>query len=73
MRETVIPHYGDNVRYLSQLMWSSLSRRIYQFLHNISLQECIERVEEGEPITDIPAGLLQPGLTANYADLREAS
>ena len=73
MRETVIPHYGDNVRYLSQLMWSSLSRRIYQFLHEISLQECIERVEEGESITDIPAGLLQPGLAANYADFREAS
>ena len=73
MRETVIPHYGDNVRYLSQLMWSSLSRRIYQFLNNISLQECIEREEEGESITDIHAGLLQSGLTDNFADFREAS
>ena len=73
MRETVIPHYGDNVRYLSQLMWSSLSRRIYQFLNNISLQECIEREEKGESITDFHAGLLQSGLTDNFADFREAS
>jgi Rrf2 family iron-sulfur cluster assembly transcriptional regulator len=40
MRETVIPHYGDNVRYQSQMMWSSLSRSIYQFLHGITLREC---------------------------------
>lgn len=73
LRETVIPNYGDNVRYLSQLMWSSLSRRIYQFLHDISLQECIERLQEGDSISDIPAGLLHAGLTANYADFREAS
>ena len=73
LRETVIPNYGDNVRYLSQLMWSSLSRRIYQFLHDISLQECIERLQEGDSISDIPAGLLQAGLTTNYADFREAS
>lgn len=43
MRETVIPQYGDNVRYQSQMMWSSLSRKIYQFLHDITLQDCIER------------------------------
>ena len=73
MRETVIPHYGDNVRYLSQMMWSSLSRRIYKFLHDISLQECIDRVQNGESIADIPAALMQSGLPAGYADFREAS
>jgi len=55
------------------LMWSSLSRKIYKFLHEISLQECIEREQKGESIADIPASLLQTGITANYADFREAS
>ena len=73
MRETVIPHYGDNVRYLSQMMWSSLSRSIYQFLHNITLQECIERLQEGDSIGDVPAGLLHAGIPVDYADLRKAS
>ena len=73
LRETVIPNYCDKVRYLSQLMWSSLSRKIYKFLHEISLQECIEREQKGESIADIPASLLQTGITANYADFREAS
>ena len=73
MRETVIPHYGDNVRYLSQMMWSSLSRSIYKFLHNITLKECIERVQDGDSIDDIHAGLLQSGIHADYADLRKAS
>lgn len=73
MRETIIPHYGDNVRYLSQMMWSSLSRRIYQFLHNITLKECIERLQDGDSIKDVPAGLLNAGKTDHYADLRKAS
>ncbi|MEA1890424.1 MAG: Rrf2 family transcriptional regulator [Pseudomonadota bacterium] len=73
MRETVIPHYGDNVRYLSQMMWSSLSRSIYQFLHNISLQECIERLADGDAIDDVHAGLLQSSLAGSYTGLREAS
>lgn len=47
MRETIIPQYGDNVRYQSQLMWSSLSRKIYQFLHDITLQDCIDRGDGG--------------------------
>jgi len=72
MRETIIPHYGDNVRYLSQMMWSSLSRSIYQFLHNISLKECIERLDDGEVIGDVPAGILQTALPGTYTDLREA-
>jgi len=72
MRETIIPHYGDNVRYLSQMMWSSLSRRIYQFLHNITLKECIERLQDGDSIR-VPAGLLNAGKTEHYADLRKAS
>ena len=73
MRENIIPHYGDNVRYLSQMMWSSLSRRIYQFLHNITLKECIERLKDGDSIQDVPAGLLNAGRTENFADLRKAS
>jgi len=73
MRETVIPHYGDNVRYLSQMMWSSLSRRIYQFLHDISLQDCIERRKEGGSISDFPAAFMRTGVPDNYADYREAS
>ncbi len=72
MRETVIPHYGDNVRYLSQVMWSSLSRSIYQFLHNITLKECIERAGEGDFIGGVPAGLLKTGNTGDYANIREA-
>jgi len=72
MRETVIPHYGDNVRYLSQMMWSSLSRSIYQFLHNISLKECIERLDDGDAISDVHAGLLQSALEGSYSGLREA-
>jgi|LGVC01.1.fsa_nt_gb Rrf2 family transcriptional regulator, iron-sulfur cluster assembly transcription factor len=72
MRETVIPHYGDNVRYLSQMMWSSLSRSIYQFLHNISLKECIERLDDGDAISDVHAGLLQSSLAGSYSGLREA-
>jgi len=47
MRETIIPQYGDNVRYQSQLMWSSLSRKIYQFLRDITLQDCIDRGDGG--------------------------
>jgi len=73
MRETVIPHYGDNVRYQSQMMWSSLSRSIYQFLHGITLKECIERTQDGEFPGDVPAGLLQSGIPGDYANLREAS
>ena len=73
MRETVIPHYGDNVRYQSQMMWSSLSRSIYKFLHNITLKDCIERAAEGNVIGDFPAGLLHSGNAGEYADLREAS
>jgi Rrf2 family iron-sulfur cluster assembly transcriptional regulator len=74
MRETVIPHYGDNVRYLSQLMWSSLSRKIYQFLHNITLKECIERSLDGEnDLGDLHAGILQARLPEGYSDLRKAS
>jgi len=73
MRETVIPHYGDNVRYLSQMMWSSLSRRIYQFLHNISLQECIERLNDGEDFTGVHAGILQTAMSGSYSGFREAS
>ena len=72
MRETVIPHYGDNVRYQSQMMWSSLSRSIYKFLHNITLKECIERAAEGDFIGDFPAGLLHTSNAGEYADLREA-
>ena len=73
MRETIIPQYGDNVRYLSQMMWSSLSRSIYQFLHEISLQECIERVQDGNLIGEMPASLLHAGIHEDYSDLREAS
>jgi len=73
MRETVIPHYGDNVRYLSQMMWSSLSRSIYQFLHNISLKECIERLDDGDDVGDVHAGILQSVLSDAYSGLREAS
>jgi Rrf2 family iron-sulfur cluster assembly transcriptional regulator len=75
MRETVIPHYGDNVRYLSQMMWSSLSRRIYQFLHNITLKECIERTAEAseKEISDLAAGLLTTQLADDYVQLRKAS
>jgi Rrf2 family iron-sulfur cluster assembly transcriptional regulator len=72
MRETVIPHYGDNVRYLSQMMWSTLSRSIYQFLHNITLKECIERADEGDFVGGIPAGLLQSGISGDFVNLREA-
>jgi Rrf2 family iron-sulfur cluster assembly transcriptional regulator len=70
---TSIPHYGDNVRYQSQMMWSSLSRSIYQFLHGITLKECIERTQGGESLGDVPAGLLHSGIPGDYADLREAS
>lgn len=73
MRETVIPHYGDNIRYQSQMMWSSLSRSIYKFLHTITLKECIERASEGDFIGDIPAGLLHSGNAGEYTNLREAS
>ena len=73
MRETIIPQYGDNVRYLSQMMWSSLSRRIYQFLHEIALQECFERVQDGNLIGEMPASLLHAGIHEDYSDLREAS
>ncbi|HEC27491.1 MAG TPA: Rrf2 family transcriptional regulator [Gammaproteobacteria bacterium] len=73
MRETVIPQYGDNVRYLSQMMWSSLSRSIYQFLHSISLKDCIERLDGGDVIGDVHAGILQTALPGAYTDLREAS
>ena len=73
MRETVIPYYGDNVRYLSQIMWSSLSRSIYQFLNNITLKECIERAHDGDSISDVPARLWHSGIPGDYADLREAS
>ncbi len=73
MRETVMPHYGDNVRYLSQMMWSSLSRSIYQFLHNISLKDCVERLDNDNEIAGIPAGMLHNSLSGSYPDLREAS
>jgi len=72
MRETLIPHYGDNVRYLSQMMWSSLSRSIYQFLNNISLKECIERSGEGSEFADVHAALLNTTVTGSYNGLREA-
>jgi len=72
MRETIIPHYGDNVRYLSQMMWSSLSRSIYQFLNNISLRDWIERLDHGDAIADVHAGLLQPAMSGSYAGLSEA-
>ncbi|GMR05791.1 MAG: Fe-S cluster assembly transcriptional regulator IscR [Gammaproteobacteria bacterium] len=71
MRETILPHYGNNVRYLSQRMWSSLSRSIYQFLHNISLKDCIERLDDGDVIGDVHAGILQTALPGTYTDLRE--
>ena len=73
MRETVIPHYGDNVRYLSQLMWSSLSRSIYQFLHDISLKDCIERLDDVDDIGDVHAGILQSVQSGSFSGLREAS
>ncbi len=73
MRETIIPHYGDNVRYLSQMMWSSLSRSIYQFLHNISLKECVERLNDGEDFTGVHAGILQTAISEPYSGFREAS
>ena len=73
MRETIIPRYGDNVRYLSQVMWSSLSRKIYQFLHDITLQDCIDRAENGESVHGIPAGLLRGGMNGSIDSLRHAS
>ncbi|NOY17583.1 MAG: Rrf2 family transcriptional regulator [Gammaproteobacteria bacterium] len=72
MRETVIPHYGDNVRNLSQMMWSSLSRSLYQFLHNISLKDCIERPDDGDAIVDMHPGVLRTALPGTYTDLRKA-
>lgn len=72
MRETIIPHYGDNVRYLSQMMWSSLSRSIYQFLHNITLKECIEKADSDKSVGGIPAGLLNTGNSGSYENYREA-
>ena len=73
LRETVMPRYGDNVRFLSQMMWSSLSRRIYQFLHDITLQDCIERLRDGQSLADIPAGLLQGSMPASADSMRQAS
>ncbi|MFW2439186.1 MAG: Rrf2 family transcriptional regulator [Arenicellales bacterium] len=73
MRETVIPHYGDNVRYLSQMMWSSLSRSIYKFLHDISLKDCIERLVDGDATIDVHAGILQSAMSGSFNGLREAS
>jgi Rrf2 family iron-sulfur cluster assembly transcriptional regulator len=74
MRENVIPHYGGNVRYLSQMMWSSLSRKIYQFLHNITLKECIERSLEGDSsLGGLQADMLNAGNSEDYEDLRKAS
>jgi Rrf2 family iron-sulfur cluster assembly transcriptional regulator len=73
MRETVIPHYGDNVRYLSQMMWSSLSRSIYQFLHDISLQDCIERLGDVDDISQVHAGILQSVQADHFPGFRDAS
>ena len=73
MRETIIPHYGDNVRYLSQMMWSSLSRSIYQFLHDISLQDCIKRLDDVGDLGDVHAGILRSVQTDPFPGFREAS
>ncbi len=73
MRETVIPYYGDNIRYLSQIMWSSLSRSLYQFLNNITLKECIERRHESDSLNNLQAGMFDSGIPGEYAELREAS
>lgn len=72
MRETIIPHYGDNVRYQSQLMWSSLSRKIYQFLHDITLQDCIERGDDAHNLAVHAAHLAKRG-AHGMNTLREAS
>lgn len=73
MRETVIPHYGDNVRYQSQMMWSTLSRSIYKFLHDISLKDCIEKARDGEIVDSVPAGMLNKGMTGDFSEFRKAS
>ncbi len=73
MRETVIPYYGDNIRYLSQIMWSSLSRSLYQFLNNITLKECIERRHESDSLSNLQANMFDSGIPGEYAELREAS
>ena len=71
MRETVIPQYGDQVRFQSQMMWSSLSRKIYQFLHDITLQDCIDRGDETKPVLAHNARHLADN-SARLAALREA-
>lgn len=73
MRESITPHYGNNVRYLSQMMWSSLSRSIYQFLHDISLKDCIERMDDVGDSDDVHAGLLQSAPSGHFPGYREAS
>ena len=73
MRETAMPQYGDNVRYQSQMMWSSLSRKIYQFLHNITLQDCIDRGDEAKPVLAHNARHLAKKPAMRLAELREAS
>jgi Rrf2 family iron-sulfur cluster assembly transcriptional regulator len=72
MREIIIPQYGDNVRYQSQMMWSSLSRKIYQFLHDITLQDCIERGEDAHNLNAHTAHLAKRG-SLSVNTLREAS
>jgi Rrf2 family iron-sulfur cluster assembly transcriptional regulator len=74
LRETVIPQYGDNVRYQSQLMWSSLSRQLYHFLHDITLQECIDRgnVRTTATVHAVPRKL-RKNSTMDLSNLREAS
>ena len=72
MRETIIPQYGDNVRYQSQVMWSSLSRKIYQFLHDITLQDCIERGDDAHNLAVHASHLVKNG-AHRMNTLREAS
>lgn len=73
MRENRLPNYGGNVRYMSQMMWSTLSRSIYQFLHGITLQDCINRLRRGELVENVGRRLVKDVTGLGMGQFRQAS
>ena len=73
MRENRLPNYGGNVRYMSQMMWSTLSRSIYQFLHGITLQDCINRLRRGELVENVGRRLVKDVTGLGTGQFRQAS